>query len=214
MGLVYDKAPWADRLWAQHLDHAPQARATVRDGEHRQTGFAGLATDLHSSLYSRNTPTQRDDAPAWATDLLATAQGLAEWPQLKTRCQASGFAAGLATEHLLPGLLGLLPEPGDEDDDDSDGGGEGGCGQGPGTDGAGDDQDAARRRTLRQALRQAGQAVDAAEAAMEGLAAACGLQAGTGLGKAETLHDLHGAQHVRRPHRHRGRRRHPAYLAE
>ncbi len=131
-----------------------------------------FANDIHSGLYLRHPGQPKDNSPQWANELLNQAQDLPEWAQLKARCNRRGFAAGIATEQVLQAIIGMLPEQGQEPE------------QGQGADSS------TTRRQLRQACRDAGQAIDTAESAVEGLTEALGIAAGSGVSQGETMADV------------------------
>jgi uncharacterized protein with von Willebrand factor type A (vWA) domain len=186
MGLCYKTTKWSDGLWQGHCQSSVKAKETVRDGKKRQKAFKGFAQDLHAKLYLRNEPDATKDAPEWATDLHSQAEDLAEFRQLRARCQSDGFAAGVATEALLSALVDLVPESDDQDQNDQ-GNGQGQAGQGQ-SDGPGNGE---QRRKLRQAVRDATTEVDQAEAAIDGLADAMGVSMpGTAIGENVTLENL------------------------
>ena len=181
MSLCLDTSKWAQTLWRSHCSHSPSARHLIAAGTRKQAQYAAWADDVHGALYLRQPPATLESAPAWATTLLQQAQELAEWKPLKARCMQSGFQAGLATEVLLRGLVGCVPQQ--RQSGDTPGKGEEGLPDPSGT-----------RRRMRQAMRAAGEAVDEAEQAMEGIATAFGVDAGTEAGTGETLTAL---EHVR-----------------
>lgn len=168
MALCFPPAPWADTLWRGHVRSSRPAQAVLAQGQQVNGAFPRLAEDVHAALYLRHAPEVRDDAPAWATALLDTARSLPEWQQLRTRCQANGFTAGVATEIVLHSLVPLLPQDEDNPDPTPD----------------------ITRRKLRDACRRAAKEVDTAEGALEGLADVCGIHAGDSPGAHETMEDL------------------------
>ena len=196
MGLVFETSAWANGLWSGHCKASRIARQTLLQGTDKQQQFPQLAHDLHSMLYLRHEPARQENAPDWATSLLDQAHDLAEYAPLRARCARNGFAAGVACETLLQALLPLLPEaPKTTPRQTRQRGQDGtpGIGQesvtGEKENPASEDASAVRR-ALRQAMRQAQDAVDEAEVSIEAMGDAMGLQAGTGPGHAETLHDI------------------------
>ncbi len=213
-GLNYQTSQWADKLWIDHVRVSKSAARLSRDGAKKQQRYLGHSQDVHSLLYLRHPPERRTKPapPAWATTLLEQARELPEWEALRARCRLNGFAAGLATETVLAGLMSQLPEQApqekkhrrsgveqnQEPPHPSKGTNQGGDpknGQQPGkdpqgTDQSNGDQDAALRKALRQACRDASAAVDEAEAAVEGMGEALGSTAGHGLGEPQSLQDL------------------------
>src|SRR6266705_6116197 len=164
MGIVYETSKWTDALMKNHIKHSPTAQAIIADGRHRQAQFPHFANDVHSLLYLKHAPQVQENSPVWANELIKQAQDLPEWHMLRARCQRSGFAAGCATESILGALLPMVPQ-----------------GQEP------PPQDASTtRRHLRQACRDATQAIDQAESTIEGIGEALGIHAGDGVGHAET----------------------------
>jgi von Willebrand factor type A domain len=165
MGLCLQTSKWSQSLWQSHMTHSRPARQVIAVGKKKQQAFPAWADDLHGLLYLRNAPEPVEDAPTWATDLLAQAQELAEWQPLRSRCRVNGFAAGIATETILRALVAMVPqeeapqEPTHQPQP----------GRGTGTGHPAPSDPSATRRALRQAMREAGKEVDAAEAAMEGL---------------------------------------------
>ena len=161
MGLCYETSRWTDRLWSEHLGVSPAACEHVQAGIGRQGArFADFANDLHARLYLPRDPAAIDGAPEWATKLHEQASELGEWQRLRAMCARNGFAAGIATEALLEGLLPLVPEASQERQD-----GQGG-GQGQGGE--------AVRAAIRRATRAARDAVQEAEGELEGVATALG----------------------------------------
>ena len=201
MGLTLKTSAWSDAIWHGHIQHSTGAQQVLARGRQKQRGFPGLATDVHSLLYLRHAPPATPKPPEWATAFCTQAQELPEWKQLRARCQANGFATGIATETVLRSLVELIPEP-EPKKENQPGRPQAGEQEGmpsPGTsnrrtpnpdgtppsDGNGD-----ARRALRQGIREAMHAVDEAESEMEGMQSALGFEYGTGQGTAETLKDL------------------------
>ena len=195
MGLVYDTPKWPDTLWASHVTHSLQAKRLLHTGSLKQRSFPKFSQDIHSLLYLRHEPPAHARTPEWASGLCERAKELPEWEQLRARCQANGFVAGLATEALLQELIELMPEPKSrQQPEQSRNANQTGQpdqsrqqGQPNGTRGGnGDDT----RRALRRVVRQAMQTVDDASAAMEDMQEALGLTYGNSPGHSETLQDL------------------------
>ena len=190
MGLCYQTSRWLDRLWGEHLELSSPARDLVEAGINKQGApFAGFPADLHARLYLPSDPPAQGEAPAWAAHLHALASELGEWQRLRGMCSRNGFAAGVAAEVMLSHLLPHVPDPPTPSPSSADKPGPEGASQsppdspanlGPGlghpppTDGA-QAPDAALRASLRRAARAARQAVQEAEAGLEGLATPMGL---------------------------------------
>lgn len=222
MGLVFNTSKWADSLWKGHVDRFSSASRLLEDGGGKRSDFSKFAEDLHSRLYLHNEPEKVADSPDWATKLHDAASELSEWQQLRSRCQADGFAAGVATESVLQALLPLVQAEQEKDQDqqgDGDGqdgqeggqqagqGGQGGKqGQGGGQPGKGkggqpgkpgDGNGGDLRAALRKAARAASKAVDQAEKALDGLDEALGVtRPGTGVGQGESMKDLDSVRSI------------------
>ena len=188
MGLCFQTSRWLDRLWSEHLELSSPACDLVEAGIHKQgPPFAGFPADLHARLYLPSDPPAQDEAPAWASHLHNLAAELGEWQRVRTMCARNGFAAGVAAEVMLSHLLPHVPDPpppspnsqpGDGDTSQGPSDPPGKVEQGPGTTTPGDDSlpsDAALRASLRRAARAARDAVQEAEAGLEGLAIPMGL---------------------------------------
>ena len=185
MGLCYQTSRWLDRLWAEHLVLSSPSRDLVEVGINKQgPSFAGFPADLHARLYLPADPPAQDEAPAWASHLHSLASELGEWRRLRSMCSRNGFAAGVAAEVMLGHLLPHVPNPpptGENKDQpgDKDGDLESSCpppdsGAGtPRSDGSPSDADL--RASLRRAAREAKEAVEEAEAGLEGLGTPLGL---------------------------------------
>lgn len=181
MGLVYTTTRWLDRLWAEHLQMSSPARDLVKAGIRKQgDAFAGFPADLHARLYLPADPAAKD-GPAWAVQLHGLASELGEWQRLRTMCARNGFAAGIAAEAMLGALLPLVPETPSSKPQDGrskgkqagDGaGGSGAPGQREGSPGPSETE---LRAALRRATRDARDAVQQAEAELEGMATPLGL---------------------------------------
>jgi hypothetical protein len=180
MGLCYQTSRWLDRLWAEHLDVSEHARDLLKQGIDRQgPPFAGFPADIHGRLYLQNDPPQHDIAPAWATRLHDLAAELAEWQRLRLMCARNGFAAGIAAEVMLDQLLPHVPDrpevPAQRSAPDDAGGAT--------PNSSGDDQIAGQspgdgpqlRAAIRRAARAARDAVQEAEAQLEGVGTPLGL---------------------------------------
>jgi len=205
MGLCYDTTSWADRLWSAHLEQSSTGKQAVNEGKKKQSTFDQFAQDIHSRLYLRNDPQSVEDAPDWATKLHETAQDMSEWHQLRKRCQADGFSAGIATESLLSVLSGLLPKEDPKQDQGQQGqsgangdGGKGDPGQGqPGDEPSPDGSSAGMspqekanlRRQIRKAITSARKQVDEAKEKMDGMQDIMGMP-GTDPAQQPTLKDL------------------------
>ena len=190
MGLIYETSRWLDRLWSEHLHMSSPARDLVEAGIKKQgEPFAGFPADLHARLYLPRDP-QQLDGPEWATRLHALASELGEWQRLRGMCARNGFAAGIAAEAMLSQLLPLVPEtPRNE----AQNGSNPGAGQDPTDSAVGDSgsdphaesaspeiPDVDIRTALRRATRQARDAVQQAEAELEGMSTSLGFsQPGT-----------------------------------
>jgi uncharacterized protein with von Willebrand factor type A (vWA) domain len=219
MGLVFNTSKWADGLWKGHVDRFSSASRLLEDGGGKRSDFSKFAEDLHSRLYLHNEPEKIADSPDWATKLHNAASELSEWQQLRSRCQADGFAAGIATESVLQALLPMVQaeQEKDQQQQDQDGqpggqpggqqGGQGGQqGQGggkpgkgaggqPGKPGEGNGGDL--RAALRKAAREASKAVDQAERALDGLDESLGFtRPGTGVGQGESMKDLNSVRSI------------------
>jgi len=180
MGLCYNSTRWLDHLWSEHLDLSTTARHLVEAGIRKQGDtFAGFPADLHARLYLPRDPEQRE-GPDWATRLHALASELGEWQRLWQMCSRNGFAAGIAAEAMLGQLLPLVPDP-PPPPPPSQGGGEerGGSGGKEGdptqdSSSGGQPSDADLRAALRRATREARDAVQQAEAELEGMSTPLG----------------------------------------
>ena len=234
MSLVFDTSKWCRDLWAGHIQASRSAAKIVRDGTQKQRLFPQLSDDIHAALYLRWAPPEKPKAPAWATNLLASARELPEWGQLRQRVQLNAFSAGVAAEVLLRGLIDQVPEqppakpkrrssgsqnqshpqqPQGQQEDDPQNGNNPQNSQNPqnGTNGA--DDAAALRKALRQACREASDAVDEAEPSVDALAEALGINAGHGLGVHQSLHDLDTIRELYELLRHNDTLRRIALLA-
>ena len=190
MGLIYATSSWLDRLWSEHLEMSSPARDLVEAGIRKQgEPFAGFPADIHARLYLPRDPLQQE-GPEWATRLHVLASELGEWQRLRGMCSRNGFAAGIAAEAMLGQLLPLVPEtPRNE----AQKGSNPGAGQDPtdnSCEGSSSDThtksaspeipDADIRTALRRATRQARDAVQQAEAELEGMSTSLGFsQPGT-----------------------------------
>ena len=187
MGLAYKTSVWSDRLWTEHLELSESGRALVKQGVDKQgDAFAGFPADLHARLYLPSDPESTDSAPEWATQLHGLATETAEWNQLKLMTARNGFAAGIAAEILLEHLLPHVPDAppasiSDSHDNENnrprDGEGSRNPGAGPSPEQAGGNSDAQVRAALRRAAREARDAVQDAEADLEGLTTPLGMSA-------------------------------------
>ena len=186
MGLCYQTNLWLDRLWGEHLELSSPARDLVEAGITKQGApFAGFPADLHARLYLPYDPPAQDEAPAWASHLHNLAAELGEWQRLHSMCARNGFAAGVAAEVMLGHLIPHVPElpPPDEnqgqDGDKDDRTQDSSCPALPTGDGAAGAEssstDADLRASLRRAAREAKDAVQDAEAGLEGLGTPLGL---------------------------------------
>lgn len=204
MGLCCKTTRWSDQLWSSHVESSHSARYTVEQGKARQQDFTGFAEDIHSRLYLTHEPGV-DNGPEWANTLHEAASELAEWKQLKLRCQHSGLAAGIATEEILSVLLDSVPQSNDQQDSDEElpydprGGGPG---QGDGKPVAwtdkGDGEKAEIRAKLRKAIKEARDKVVEAEESLDGLESPLQLnRPGSAVGEQVTLKDL---EHIRQAH--------------
>jgi von Willebrand factor type A domain len=198
MGLCYRTSIWLDRLWSEHLSLSQPARDLVKTGVQKQGDpFAGFPADLHARLYLPTDPPAIDTAPEWASHLHDLAAELGEWARLRLMCSRNGFAAAIATEAALEQLLPHVPDhpptPPSEPATDPQGGrnpeeqsGQGSSPKSPQT-GAQDPRarspeptlaqgsDAQIRAGLRKAIRAARDAVQDAEAGLEGMSTSLGL---------------------------------------
>lgn len=198
MSLIYRTSKWLQNLWSGHCKVSRSAQQLLSAGKAKQAQFPAFGQSLHDALYSRHVPLRitKPTPPAWADDLLHDAMLLPEWRQLHARCQANGFATGWSTEILLQALLPLLPEPPQKQPQ-----GQGIGSPQPGSSQPGQngnqqhDGNGDARRALRQGLREALHAADAATETLEGITEALGFEYGTGQGNAETLQ---GLENVRR----------------
>jgi len=194
MGLCFNTSRWLDRLWSEHLDLSQGARGLVQQGIAKQgPPFAGFPADIHGRLYLPNDPPTIAPAPDWATHLHSLASELGEWQRLRLMCSRNGFAAGIAAEAMLEQLLPHVPErppesPSQPTRDPQDGGsledqpGQGSghnSAQGPAQDPVGptpaQGTDSQVRASLRRAIRAAREAVQEAEAGLEGMNTPLGL---------------------------------------
>ena len=185
MGLCFQTSRWLDRLWAEHLELSSPARDLVENGIIKQgASFAGFPADLHTRLYLPSDPPAHDKAPAWATHLHTLASELGEWQRLRAMCSRNGFAAGVAAEVMLSHLLPHVPEPPSPQENQG-----GGNGKEEGDQEAAGDQEVSNQRatgtspasdsdlraSLRKATRAAREAVQDAEADLDGLGTPLGL---------------------------------------
>lgn len=181
MGLIYQTTRWLDHLWSEHLEMSSPARDLVESGIKKQgEPFAGFPSDLHARLYLPSEPRQLD-GPDWATRLHSLASELGEWQRLKGMCSRNGFAAGVATEAMLNSLLPMVPEMPPQPPQD---GASGGGGEDDSPDASGSQEahqgsqrassDADVRAALRRATRKARDAVQQAEAELEGMSTPLG----------------------------------------
>jgi Mg-chelatase subunit ChlD len=187
MGLCFEISRWLDRLWSEHLALSTTARHLVEAGIRKQgDAFAGFPADIHARLYLPADPTSKE-GPAWAIQLHTLASELAEWQRLRQMCARNGFAAGIAAEAMLGQLLPLVPDrPPEPRNSPQDGStpGEGGdhAGDDSGVPGAGSSMkepfsaipEADLRAALRRATREARDAVQQAEAELEGMSTPLG----------------------------------------
>jgi uncharacterized protein with von Willebrand factor type A (vWA) domain len=170
------------------MDRFSSARQLVEEGGGKRSDFSQFAADVHGRLYLHNEPERTSNAPDWAARLHDAAGELSEWQQLRTRCQADGFAAGVATEVVLQALLPQL-----QAEQKKDQGGD----QDQNKPGQGNGNGQELRAAIRRACRQATQAVDQAEAALDGLDESLGItRPGTGIGEVETLKDVDSVREV------------------
>jgi hypothetical protein len=191
MGLCYQTSRWLDRLWSEHLETSQPARELVRTGIAKQgDSFAGFPADLHARMYLPADPPMTDVAPDWATRLHALASELAEWQRLRVLCARNGFAAGIAAEALLKELLPQVPdrptapaEPATPSPQPPENAGTSPSPSSPGdTPSSNDTQDGTPsdlelRAALRRAARVAREAVEHAEAPLEGMSTSLGWSA-------------------------------------
>ena len=179
MGLAYKTSVWSDRLWTEHLELSESGRALVKQGVNKQgDAFAGFPADLHARLYLPSDPESTDSAPEWATQLHGLATETAEWNQLKLMTARNGFASGIAAEILLEHLLPHVPDapPASEAPSASNNGDNQSGDQQPSPEQAGSSETAAQiRAALRRAAREARDAVQEAEADLEGLTTPLGM---------------------------------------
>lgn len=195
MGLCYRTTRWLDRLWGEHLELSEPARRLVQQGMDKQGElFAGFPADLHARLYLPADPATIDTAPDWATHLHSLASELGEWQRLRLMCSRNGFAAGIAAEVMLEQLLPHVPDPppahpapSPQDATSAAGPSDAGTGDAPSQDGAegatpsfadptsGQGSDTELRASLRRAIRAAKDAVQHAEAGLEGVNTPLGL---------------------------------------
>ena len=174
MGLCYSTSRWLDRLWGEHLELSQTSRDLVEAGIKKQgPPFAGFPADIHTRLYLPSDPPTQDDSPAWASHLHALAAELSDWQRVRTMCARNGFAAGIATEALLPHLLPLVPE---QPERPTEAAGDPGNPTQRKTTGVQEPpSDGAVRASLRRAARAARDAVQEAESGLEGLGTPLGL---------------------------------------
>ena len=172
MGLAYKTSVWCDRLWAEHLELSESGRGLVKQGVDKQgDAFAGFPADLHARLYLPSDPESTDSAPEWATQLHGLATETAEWNQLKLMTARNGFASGIAAEIMLEHLLPHVPDapPASEAPNVSDNENPTEADAPPRV------SDASLRAALRRAAREARDAVQEAEADLEGLTTPLGM---------------------------------------
>lgn len=189
MGLAYKTSVWCDRLWSEHLELSESGRKLVKQGIDKQGDtFAGFPADLHARLYLPSDPESTDSAPEWATQLHGLATDTAEWRGLKLMTARNGFASGIAAEIMLEHLLPHVPDappgsvsdsPDGENNRPRDGEGSRKPGAGPAPEQAGSASETAAqiRAALRRAAREARDAVQEAEADLEGLTTPLGMSA-------------------------------------
>jgi Mg-chelatase subunit ChlD len=167
--------------------------------------FAGFPADLHARLYLPTDPAALEPAPSWATKLHTLAAELGEWQRLRVMCSRNGFAATIAAEAMLEQLLPHVPQrppsqPGTQPDpshnhQQTQPDGPGDLGQHEGEPGQGrgqktpqkgpqdltkaipenTSQDNHLRAAIRKAIRTARDAVQEAEAGLEGMSTPLGL---------------------------------------
>jgi Mg-chelatase subunit ChlD len=187
MGLVFKTSKWADRLWTEHLELSEGGRDLVKRGIGKQgETFAGFPADLHARLYLPTEPTENDDYPEWAGKLHAMSTELQEWHQLKLMTSRNGFASGIAAEVMLEQLLPHVPDPPEAEPEDGAGNGKQ----------KGDEQtpcpsDSDIRTALRKATRNARDAVQDAESAIEGMAPGIGVSRNNGPADLKAIRDAH-----------------------
>ena len=201
MGLCYQTSRWLDRLWGEHLELSRTSRDLVEAGIKKQgSTFASFPSDLHARLYLPSDPPTRGESPAWATRLHTLASELGEWGRVRTMCARNGFAAGIATEAILTHLLPLVPEQPERPTEAA--GDLGNPTQGATTGVQEQPSDGALRASLRRAARAARDAVQEAEAGLEGLATPMGLSSpgkgvvtNTGPANLKAIRDAHTRLH-------------------
>ena len=196
MGLVYQTSKWLDILWGQHLEVSAQARELVKQGIDKQgPTFAGFPADVHGRLYLPSDPAELSSEPEWAVRLHRQSTGLGEWQRLRLVCSRNGFAAGIAAEVMLEQLLPLVPDrpehpaspptmssaPSADPQSSDSGNPSPQATEQPGAPQAVSEppgqpapSDAELRAALRRAARTARDAVDNAEAGLEGVAGPLG----------------------------------------
>jgi len=194
MGLCFRTSTWIDRhIWGEHLVLSESARRLVKGGLERQPTWPLFCADVVARLYLPSDPAIIDPAPDWATRLHDLASELGEWQRLRLMCARNGFAAGIAAEAMLEQLLPHVPErppaqpsdrpgdpPGGRNPESRPGQGSGsspsqGGPQDPVHPSPAQDSDNQLRASLRRAIRAARDAVQEAEAGLEGMNTPLGL---------------------------------------
>ncbi|MCP4607036.1 MAG: hypothetical protein GY847_42070 [Proteobacteria bacterium] len=160
--------------------------ALVKRGIEKQGEFfAGFPADLHARLYLPKDPTENDDYPEWAGKLHAMSTELGEWHQLKLMTARNGFAAGVAAEVMLEQLLPHVPDPPEAEKGESENNEQ---------DTKQPDQtppDSEIRAALRKATREARDAVQDAESAIEGMAPGIGVSKNNGPADLQRIREAH-----------------------
>ncbi len=204
MGLVYKSSRWCDLLWQESLEISPHGRNLVKQGIEKQgESFAGFPADLHARLYLPTEPDENDDYPEWAGKLHEMSTELGEWHQLKLMTSRNGFAAGIAAEVMLEQLLPHVPDAPEAEPEDGDGGEnneqKGDEEQNKQDDGnspsdSNDEQGPSNsdiRAALRKATREARDAVNDAQTAIEGLAPGIGVSRNNGPADLKAIREAH-----------------------
>lgn len=186
MGLARKTNPFINLLWDDHEKSSHNARSLMDRGGSMvgENNIRGFARDLVARLYHPDEPESIEPSPAWAERLHKMATEIEEWTNLRRTCARNGFAAGMAAETLLSGLLPLIQA----------GFGSSASGlAGTGSPESSEDADSQRdmRRKFRVSLREADKNVRKAQAVCSGISDALGYTLpGAGIGKEATLSEL------------------------